>query len=57
MLTLKEVLSSSVIILLCRKASHLVVIISMRLKIDQVMLRDSIDLLDTDYLVRMGFRI
>jgi hypothetical protein len=26
----------------------------MRLKIDQVMLRDSIDLLDTDYLLRMS---
>ena len=39
----------SVSILLCRKAAYLLVIISMRLKIDQVMLRDSIVIADKDY--------
>ena len=39
----------SVIILLCRKAAYLLVIISMRLKIDQVMLRASIVIADKDY--------
>ena len=39
----------SVIILLCRKAAYLLVIISLRLKIDQVMLRASIVIADKDY--------
>ena len=39
----------SVSILLCRKAAYLLVIISMRLKIDQVMLRASIVITDKDY--------
>ena len=41
--------TDSVIILLCRKAAYLLVIISMRLKIDQVMLRASIVIADKDY--------
>jgi len=40
-----EVPLISVNILLCRKAAHLLVIISMRLKIDQLMLMDSIDVM------------
>ena len=41
--------TDGVIILLCRKAAYLLVIISMRLKIDQVMLRASIVIADKDY--------